>query len=165
MPPDEDLVAHDLIVVARWNPTNTVTRREETTIRSNGVGLIVAQERFTTIEVIRTIKGSIKPGHHRIKIEPPTEFNFEYSGEYQDRGVDPATLMSGTSNYHGGAVDNVTVPCLWFLSRARSWWKTDTTLYPTLTTVYGVQPLSREEQFTKWIKEKESLTKPSTAPK
>jgi hypothetical protein len=142
IPSDDDLVGHDMIIIARWNPTNIVTRREETNIDARGVGLLVAQERFTTIEVLRIIKGDVELGHHKIMIASPTQFNFESNGP--SRFV---RFRSGTSTSLPGVADDITMPCLWVLSWTSSWWEADKTMYPTLTTFYGVQPLEKESHF------------------
>ncbi len=96
IPSDDDLVGHDMIIIARWNPTNIVTRREETKIDARGVGLVVAQEGYTTIEVLRIIKGDIELGHHKIKLDSPTEFNFEANGRSRDG---PDALFLGITSH------------------------------------------------------------------
>jgi hypothetical protein len=147
-PPDEDLSSHEMIVVAKWNPTS-ITSRILSEWNAELDGLEQKEyEGFTTVEVIRSIKGDLKPGKHTIRM-PLSMVSFQTI----TKGKGPTLFWFG-STQHPGAVDDVTVPCLWFLNKTKSWTKEDKTVYPTLTTMFGVQPLSKEKHYKKLMKSK-----------
>jgi hypothetical protein len=141
-PKDEELASHEVVVVAKWNPTNIVTR-SKCKWNAELDGLENQEyEDFTTIEVIRSIKGDLKPGNHQIRMS-----TYLVSFRTIKKGHGPTLYFFGSSE-RPGAVEDVTLPCLWFLNNTKSWMGEDTNTYPTLTTLFGVQPLSKEELFT-----------------
>ena len=146
---DEDLSSHEIIVVAKWNPTSVTSHsRYEWNAELDGLEC-KEYEQFTTIEVIRTIKGELKPGNHIIRIPL-----YMVSFETIKKGKGPTLYWFGSTE-QSGAVDDVTVPCLWFLNNTKSWIKGNETVYPTLTSLFGVQSLSKEKYFTELVKKEE----------
>jgi hypothetical protein len=119
--PDEELAQMPIIVVARW-PRGRVSRHDRT--RENA---ILQAEVHTVLVVERVIKGDISPGRYKLLL-----------------GWDVGWQEDGSMI---GAVENVTQPNIWFLSRKRSWDETDPTVYLSLDTYCGVQPLELEPYF------------------
>jgi hypothetical protein len=121
---DEELARKPLIVVARWPKA----RRSD-----HGRG-----EVHTELIVERVLKGSISPGRHQLRVG--------VSVSWQADGMGLIDQSSGFMRL--GSEYNVTKPTLWFLSRERSWNPKDKTLYLSLDTGYGVQPLALEPFYT-----------------
>ena len=149
-PPDEELASHELVIVAKWNPTNVVSRsKSQWNVRLDGFEQ-QEYEAITTIEVIRTLKGDLKPGLHLIRLPL-----YGVSFHAIKKGHGPTLYFFGSSE-RPGAVEDVTVPCLWCLNNAKSWMIEDTNTYPSLTSLFGVQPLSKEKLFTELMSKAKS---------
>jgi hypothetical protein len=132
---DEELAQYPIIVVAQWNKAdfkahNRYEQRE-------GMGKVrVAVEAFTELQVLRVIKGDVKPGTHKLKIG--WGVSWSANGEY---------LSSGTSTDLPGDVNSVVEPNLWFLQRERSWDKHDDEAYLSINHYRSIQPLALEGYF------------------
>jgi hypothetical protein len=117
---DEELARMPLIVVARWPNAKRI-------YHDRG-------ECHTELIVERVLKGNLSPGRYQLL--------FLSDISWQPDGT-------GLTSYYGpirlGDEYNVTKPTVWFLSRKRSWNNaTDRTLYLSLDSDCGVQPLALE---------------------
>ncbi len=127
---DERLVQHPIIVVGKW----TRAPLEPHSLTEGNV--LKEMEVRTELLVERVIKGSIKPGRHRILLG----FRIGWDEEGGRFGSYMSTEMSGE-------VENVTDSNLWFLSSGRSWDEKDPSTYLILETYRGVQPAKLEPYF------------------
>lgn len=143
--PDNDLIAHQIIVVAKW-PAEGQTIHQKIIWNAEERDFELAQvEGFTSLEVLRVIKGTVPLGKCRIR----TTMGLCFPG----RGPQGTYMVweYGSSGELPGDTEDITSPCLWFLSLDDSW--QDGQSYPTLTTRRGIQPIEREPYFLKLLKE------------
>jgi hypothetical protein len=113
---DEELAAYPIVVVGKWEkgPFKANHRYEDRGEQK----VITAIESFTALNVLRVIKGDVKPGVHMLK-----------RGWGIAWAADGGWVTSGTSTELLGDVKNVTQPNIWFLQKARSWDESDKTEY------------------------------------
>ena len=135
---DKQLAESDIIVVAAWDDNGvTVHSRTEWNDELNGFEL----KQFgavTQIRVIRSLRGDLEPGRHRVGV------GFQM-GFPKKRGA--FTFAFDGSDHVECPVGDVTQPCLWFLTPERSWGDNDAPLLPALTSPYCIQPLEAEGRF------------------
>lgn len=127
---DYQLVQLPCIVVARWDKAG-VKRHDK--VRGD---VVENEESFTELNVLRTIKGDIRPGRH------PLLMGFGIGWEKNGTG-----LNSWSSTQIEGDVDDVTQPNIWFLVRSRSWDETDKQEYLRVPHYRAIQPVSLEAYF------------------
>jgi hypothetical protein len=127
---DGDLAHYPYIVLAQWDKA---AMRPHELIRGN---VLEKFECFTELNILRVIKGDIKPGRHGLI--------FGFGIGWQEDGTG---LSSGTSTEIPGDVDNVRQPNIWFLNRSRSWDATDRTEYLQVPHYRAIQPASLETYF------------------
>ena len=127
---DSELAGHPVLVVAKWNKAPMRPHR-----LSEG-NVLKKFEVFTDIEVIRVIKGDIKPGTHTLLL------GWGIGWEENGKG-----LRTGTSTDLPGDVDDVSKPNLWFLDRSKSWDESDKKTYYHLTNYRAIQPRNLESYF------------------
>jgi len=128
---DEDLAKSSVIVVAKWEKAPWKDH-----VKYGGQG-IVASEGFTTLHVLRVIKGDIKPGKHPLLVGWGIAWNKDGTG-----------LETGTSTEVLGDVKDITKSNLWFLKKAKSWDEKDATDYLSVDNYRMVQPPELEPYFT-----------------
>ncbi|MEI9896466.1 MAG: hypothetical protein WDN28_22040 [Chthoniobacter sp.] len=120
--PDDELVKEPIIVVARWikSPVERHDLVEEGTLK--------IWESHTKFEIIRVIKGDVKPGVH-----PLMAIGFL-------RWLPDGTGLNGGVTMPAlGEVENITEPSIWFLNRWPSWDKKDKTIYLTVGCYRSIQ--------------------------
>jgi HEAT repeat protein len=127
---DDALVQKPLIVVALC-PSPSAERHD--LIENNAV---LQAEGHTEVVVERVIKGDIRPGRYKLLY-----------GWGVDWPEDEGLPADHTSSNRLGEVEDISQPNLWFLLRKRSWDKADPTVYLSLDTYRGVQPLALEPYF------------------
>jgi hypothetical protein len=128
---DEDLIAHPVLVVARWNNAPVVPNHR---IDEERVALLEYEVR-TSITVERVIAGEAQPGDHTVLL-----------------GYAIGWCANGWSAYLGstmmeGDVRDVREPNLWFLGWKRSWGPQDQQPFLALQTYRGIQPLALATYF------------------
>jgi len=127
---DFQISQYPLIVVAKWDKAPVTNHREvEGNVCRNS-------EAFSELNVLRVLKGDVTPGPHKIV--------FGWGVGWQEDGTG---LGTWTSTHLAGDVEDVTVPCLWFLDRERSWDSNDPIEYLHIPHYRAVQPLALEPYF------------------
>ncbi len=127
---DHQIGQYPIIVLARWNKA---PKTPHELVKGN------VQEQFevfTDLEVVRVIKGDIRPGTHRLL--------YAWGVDWLEDGTGLATW---TSTHIAGEVEDVTKPSLWFLMRARSWDEADATSYLSLPHYRAIQSPVLEPYF------------------
>jgi len=127
---DSQLAQSPVIVVARWNKAKM---RPHKLVEGNA---LTKYEVFTELEVVRTIKGDMKPGKHTLLIGSGIVWR-----------QDGTELRTGTSTDLPGDADDVTQQNLWFLIRSRSWDESDQSTYYEIPHYRAIQPASIEPYF------------------
>jgi hypothetical protein len=127
---DYELSQYPIIVVAQWDKAELKPHK---LVEGNGVRRF---EVFTELNVLRVIKGDIKPGKHTLLKS--------YGIAWLEDGTGLATWMS--TNIPGD-VNDVTKPNIWFLKMKRSWDESDKTLYYHVPHYRAVQPIVLEQYF------------------
>ena len=133
---DEELADFPIMVVAQWEKaafrSHAQKRKDE-----NGETVVERWEFYTKLKIIRIIKGDgVALGEHDLKGGFGIAWNEDGKG-----------LQSGTSTEVLGDVDDVTVPRIWFLKRARSWDAKDQTEYLSISNYRAIQDLKLESFF------------------
>ena len=151
---DNALIAFPIIVVAKWLAQGQTIHQEITWNAQEADFELTQVEGFTSIEILRVIKGHVPLGKCRIRTTMGLCFPCRGPrGTYM-------VWQYGSSGELPGDAEDITSPCLWFLSSEDSW--QDGQTYPTLTTRRGVQPIGSESHFLKLLKQK---ARSSTLPK
>jgi len=131
---DDELAKYPIVVVAQWKrgefKPHHCYRRED------NENVIVAVEAFTELEIVRVIRGDLKPGTAKLKVGGGIGWSKDGSG-----------VTSASSTELPGDVDNVTAPNLWFLRLEKSWDKNDRSDYLSIDNYRAVQPLTMEDYF------------------
>lgn len=128
---DEQLAASPIIVVAQWDKASI--EQHDRYIAWNAVDRI---EAHTMLNVLRVIKGPITPGIRPLMMT---------SGiAWRDDGK---WIESGTSTQMLGDVQDITLPCLWFLTNGTSWDSADRTKYLAIDNYRKIQLLVLEKYF------------------
>lgn len=127
---DSQLAQSPVIVVAQWNKAEM---RPHKLVEGNA---LKKYEVFTELQVIRAVKGNVKPGKQTLLLG--------WGVAWRQDGTD---LRTGTSTDLPGDVDDVTKPNLWFLTKSRSWDKSDQNTYYCVPHYRAIQPLSLESYF------------------
>lgn len=126
---DEELAAYPIIVVAKWDKAPVKPHHQYVEDKDFGQAVIKI-EAYTRLNILAVINGIVKPGEHELMIN---------SGiTWQDDGT---YVNSGTSTQLPGDVEDVTKPCLWFLTRTRSWDEKRKDECLTVANYREVQPL------------------------
>jgi hypothetical protein len=132
---DEDLAQYSVVVVAKWEkaPFRANHRYDERDQQK----VVTAIESFTDLNVLRVIKGDVKPGRHALMIG--WGIAWSQNGNW---------VTSGTSTELRGDVQDVTEPNIWFLQESRSWEQTNRIKYLSVSHYRAIQPVFLEEYFT-----------------
>src|SRR3712207_5037376 len=130
--PDEELVTHPILVVARWNRTPLVPHH----LIDHERNALREYEVRTAITVERVLAGDVQPGDRTILLT-------EYTVLWREDG----RLANWISTMMEGDVRGVRESNLWFLVPKRSWHPADQRPFLTRQTCRGVQPLKLEPYF------------------
>ena len=127
---DEELVASPIIVVAQWTkkPLDAYERPKDELGPWWGIR--------AEIEVVRVLKGDVKPGKHLVRLG-------SFIG-WEEKG---GPVQSYTSTHLVGEAPEVAAPQLWFLERKKVPLGKDEQEMLCLETYCGVQPLVLEPYF------------------
>src|SRR5947208_2316874 len=103
---DEELARYPVIVVAKWEKVAFKPHHRYDGSK-DGARVATAIESFTELNVLRVIKGDLKPGVQKVMIG----WGIVWS-------KDGDRVSSGTSTEMPGDVKSITEPNIWFLKRA-----------------------------------------------
>jgi len=132
---DRELAESPIIVVARWDKADFLSHHRYRA--DEGVGRVITKiEAFTTLEVLRSIKGDVKVGRHRLMVGGG--IGWSQDGTY---------VSSATSTEIPGDVSDVTSTNIWFLTKQRSWDEKDKEEYLCIDNHREIQPLILEAYF------------------
>ncbi len=131
---DAELAKHPIVVVAQWKRGDFKPHHRYR--GEDNENVIVAVEAFTELEILRVIKGDVKPGTAKLKVGGGIGWSEDGSG-----------VSSASSTELPGDVDNVTAPNLWFLQLEKSWDENDRSDYLSINNYRAVQPLAMEAYF------------------
>lgn len=131
---DAELAAYPIIVVAKWDKAPA---RAHNQYAKDRVGRVVLKsEVHTQLNILASIKGEVAPGTQDLLLE--WGISWREDGSY---------VNSGTSTEIPGDVDDVTVPCLWFLRHTRSWDESRKEAFLTAGNYREVQPVELKEFY------------------
>src|SRR2546422_11482936 len=99
---DEALARYPVIVVAKWEKAEFKRHH-----RYEGTNMVTAIESFTELNVLRVIKGDLKPGAAQ-KVMVGWGIAWSKDGRW---------VSSGTSTEMPGDVKSVTEPNIWFVKK------------------------------------------------
>ncbi len=133
---DAELARYPVIVVAKWDKTPWKPHYKYGKFEDTGEKVIEKEEYFTELEILRVIKGDVKPGLHKLKIG--YGLGWDKDGEF---------VSSGTSTDMSGDVSNASEPNIWFLKKTRSWDENDKTEYLSASNYRELQPLPLERFY------------------
>jgi hypothetical protein len=131
---DDELAKYPIVVVAQWKRGEFKPHHRYR--REDNENVIVAVEAFTELEIVRVIRGDLKPGTAKLKVGGGIGWSKDGSG-----------VTSASSTELPGDVDNVTAPNLWFLRLEKSWDENDRSDYLSIDNYRAVQPLTMEDYF------------------
>ena len=124
---EQQLAASPIIVVAQWERTPATKPPTKN-------GPFVAS---TKLRVLRTVKGAIVPqGEYDLLLG--REIGWDKDGRY---------LSSATSSEMLGDAEDITVPCLWFLDKAKVLDASSSDDILAIDSYRKIQPLELEEYF------------------
>lgn len=130
---DSDMARLPIIVSGRWLKPDAGTNTSDRVSEANGPD---TGEKFERMEVFRSIKGNVKPGVYRLRVDGPIGWN--------ESGLE---LNSATSTELLGDVDDVTNTNLWFLSWSKSSGSPRKNKVLEIGHYRQIQPLVLEEYF------------------
>lgn len=133
--PDTELADFPIIVVARWNKADFQAHHRFSD-DDGGRRVITRVEVYTTLEVLQTIKGDVRPGFKRLMVG--SGIGWSRDGTY---------VTSASSTELLGDVADVTVSNIWFLKKARSWDEKDRAEYLSVDNYRAIQPLVLDRYF------------------
>lgn len=131
---DDELAQYPIVVVAQWKRGDFKPHHRYR--REDNENVIVGLEAFTELEILRVIKGDVKPGTAKLKVGGGIGWSEDGSG-----------VSSASSTELPGDVDKVTAPNLWFLKLEKSWDENDRSDYLSINNYRAVQPLTMEAYF------------------
>ena len=133
---DKELSEYPIIVEAKWEKSPFITHNKYR--KEQGLGkVVIRRETFTKLNIIRVIKGHLKPGKYKL-----------FVGGGIDWHKDGKDVNSASSTKITGDVSDITKPNIWFLKSRQSWDEKDKTKYISIVNYREIQPLSLENFFT-----------------
>jgi hypothetical protein len=131
---DEELARFPIVVVAKWEKAPFTPHHKS--VEKEGCEVIVAVEAFTELRVERVIRGDVEPGARTLMV-----------GWGIGWSKDGTFVNSASSTELPGDVEDIKVPCLWFLRRKKSWDEKDPQEYLSIDHYRAIQPLCLENYF------------------
>ena len=98
--------------------------------------VITKSEYYTRLKILSVVKGNVEPGDVDLMLLRGISWN--------EDGTD---VSSGTSTDMPGDVGDLKQPCLWFLSKTRSWDESRKEEYLTASHYREIQPLALKEFY------------------
>lgn len=132
---DAELADYPIIVVAKWEKAPFTPHHK--TRKDNVLGDVITEvEAYTTLKVLRVVKGRVPIGDHTLKLGWAIAWD-----------ADGADLTSATSTEFLGDVADVSKANIWFLQQEKSWDPKKKERFLTVSNYREVQPLNLEGYF------------------